>query len=187
MGAVYVEQGHSNTKAWIQSLVDPDSVSTSVGGSSMGAFTDKPPPPMSSPPPLPNNSTGAGAFLAKFNETAMRYRLNVVWNAASSGSSAHLPMWKVDCVSKYSRLSSWLSGDAEIFARSPWRSEKHGGWKEQATGEGRGCTSGIPSLRLGRGRMREQHQTRTWSSWRNMVRTSYNGFVWIRIVVGVNK
>jgi len=98
VGAAYVEQGYPKTKAWIQSLVDPDSVSTSVGGSSMGTSTDNPPPPTTSPPPLPNNSTGAGSFLAKFNETAMRHRANVIWNAASSGSSAHLPTWMVDCV-----------------------------------------------------------------------------------------
>lgn len=157
VGAAYVEQGYSRTKAWIQSLVDPDSVSSSVGGSSMGASTDKPPPPKTSPPPLPNNSTGAGAFLARFNETAMRHRANIVWNATSSGGSAHLLTWKADCIGKYSRLSDWPSGDTEIFSRSRRNIERHGGRKEQATGERRGCASGIPILRLGSGRMRELH------------------------------
>lgn len=168
VGAAYVEQGYPNTRAWIQSLVDPDSVSTSVGGSSMGASTDNPPPPTTSPP-TPKNSTGAGMFLAKFNETAMRHQVKIAWNAANEGTSPHLPTWRVDCVGKYSRLSDWLIGDAEIFSPSRWNSERYGGRKEQATGERRGCASSIPSLRLGRGRMRSitavRSQNFTWR-WR---------------------
>ena len=102
VGAAYVEQGYSNTKAWIQSLVDPDFVPTSVGGSSMGTSTDKPPLRMTSPPPLPNNSPGSGVFLAKFNESAMRNRVDIKWDASKSGDSAHLLTWNVDCVGKYS-------------------------------------------------------------------------------------
>lgn len=93
VGAVYIEQGYSSIKTWIQPLVDPNSAS----GSSMGVSTGNPPPPMVPPPPLPNNGSVSGQFLALFNQTAIQRGVKIQWVEVQSGPG-HALTWKADCI-----------------------------------------------------------------------------------------
>jgi dsRNA-specific ribonuclease len=127
VGAVYSEKGYSSTKAWIQPLVDPNFISN-PNGSSTGASTESSPPTISL-----KDSSLSGAFLAAFNQTAMKHRVEIQWNGVQSGP-AHSPTWKIECISELRSMTGWLSGDAKIFSCSWWSSERHRDRKKQARG-----------------------------------------------------
>jgi len=99
VGALYMEKGYRDIKAWIGPLVDPEFGSTPSGFP--GANLANPPPPSYSAPPLPQSPPAPGgqriASLALFNEMAMQRGLKIEWNANQSGPG-HALNWIVCCL-----------------------------------------------------------------------------------------
>ncbi|KAI9461025.1 hypothetical protein BJY52DRAFT_1261830 [Lactarius psammicola] len=100
VGALYMEKGFRDIKAWIGPLVDPN-FSPTPSGSYSGATHTNPPPPTYGAPPLPYSPPAQGvprlASLSLFNEMAMQRGLKIEWNATQSGPG-HSLTWVVHCL-----------------------------------------------------------------------------------------
>ncbi|KAI9445350.1 hypothetical protein H4582DRAFT_1806457 [Lactarius indigo] len=99
VGALYIEKGYRDIKAWIGPLLIPD-FSPTQSGPFPGA-TANPPPPAYGAPPLPHSPPAQGvpkpSVLSLFNELAMQRGLRVEWNASQSGPG-HSLTWVVHCL-----------------------------------------------------------------------------------------
>jgi len=96
VGALYIEKGYRDIKAWIGPLVDPEFSPTPSG--IPGTNVASPPPPSYGAPPLPPTQGGQRpASLALFNEMAMQRGLAIEWSANQSGPG-HALIWVVHCL-----------------------------------------------------------------------------------------
>jgi ribonuclease-3 len=136
VGALYIEKGYRDIKAWVAPLIDPE-FSPPPSGFPVTNFAN-PPPPSYGAPPLPQSPPAPGgqrmASLALFNEMAMQRGLRLEWNANQSGPG-HSLIWVVHCL-----VNGVLKGEGEGKSKQKAKEEAaikafHAmGWAAAASG-----------------------------------------------------